>query len=222
MLNKEHLARRRYFEEPRWDIIGLIPNGPHRVLQVGCGCGATLLKLMELGKAREIFGIEINQDVASEAPPELDVHVQDAERVEAPYPPKYFDYIIFADVLEHFSDPWSVVRKYRDLLKLGGSMISSVPNIRFYQVLLDLILFDKFEYQEYGILDDTHLRFFTKKEVKKLFQNEDMVIQEVSANVYIPVWKRRIKSTLFKKIAQKLPGSAFFTLQYIIKTKKIS
>jgi len=80
-----------------------------------------------------------------------------------------FDYIIFMDVLEHLKDPWQALRESKLFLKPEGSILISLPNIGHNSVLIDLWN-DKFEYQQLGILDNTHLRFFTESSAKELIK----------------------------------------------------
>lgn len=101
-----------YFSGVRWDVISLIPDGDHRILEVGCGTGNTLIKLRELRKAQEIVGIELNSDVLQGNCNRLDaVLVGDVEEIEPGFEEAYFDYIIFADVLEHLVNPATVLKR---------------------------------------------------------------------------------------------------------------
>src|SRR5665647_1112893 len=169
-----------YFSNTRWEIIKLIPSGNHKILDVGCGAGGTLRKLKELGKANEIVGIEINEGVARNSSDALDeLHIGDVETMDLPYPEKYFDYILFADVLEHLINPWRVLDIYRNLLKDDGYLIAILPNVRRYDVLMRLILFNEFRYSDEGILDRSHLRFFTKKETIKMFQDAQFEVVDL-------------------------------------------
>jgi 2-polyprenyl-3-methyl-5-hydroxy-6-metoxy-1,4-benzoquinol methylase len=224
---------RGYFSVTRWEIIKLIPSGNHKILDVGCGAGSTLRKLKELGKANEIVGIEINEDVARNSSDALDkLHIGDVETMDLPYPEKYFDYILFADVLEHLINPRRVLRIYRNLLRDDGYLIATIPNIKHYNVLMRLILFDEFRYSDTGILDRSHLRFFTKKEIIKMFQDEQFEVVDL-IHLHVPIKpaneaaekalsdlpsRLRYKSSLY--INQCLAKSSFYAYQYLIKAKK--
>lgn len=89
---------------------------------------------------------------------------------------KYFDYIICADILEHLSDPWVILNKIHKWLKDDGKIIVTLPNIRNYRILKDLVFLGKWEYKESGILDKTHLRFFTKSSFSKALSRADFEI----------------------------------------------
>jgi 2-polyprenyl-3-methyl-5-hydroxy-6-metoxy-1,4-benzoquinol methylase len=223
-----------YSSNIRWDIIQLIPAGNHKILEVGCGAGHTLKKLKELGKAKETVGIEINEQVTRELSHTLDrLYVGDVETVDLPPTENCFDYILFGDVLEHLIDPRGVLHSYKSLLRYDGYIIASIPNIKHYSVLLRLIFFDEFQYTDAGILDRSHLRFFTKKEILKMFTDEKFEVVDL-----IPVDGskpgKRYKDTLFTFLNSKLFAhlsslqiltmyfldSSFYAAQYIIKAKK--
>lgn len=212
---------KNYFSNIRWNIIDLIPEGNHRVLDVGCGDGATLKKLREMGKASEIFGIEINEDIVENLSQDLDkIIIGDVELIEPQFNNDYFNYIIFADILEHLIDPDKILHQYKKFLKDDGYIIASIPNIKYFSILLRLIIFDEFKYVDDGILDRSHLRFFTKKETKKMFQNENLKIIHIEPNFWWPI--KIIDDKIFNVFSKFLPGRSFFTIQYIIKARKDS
>lgn len=165
-----------YYENIRDDIISLIPNGSNKILEVGCGKGYTLRKLKALGKADKIIGIEINEESAQEAKKYLDnILCGNIEEINfLPYDKNYFDFIIFADVLEHLINPWKVVKMIRDYLNDRGFIIATIPNIRHKSIILPLILRGIFQYNpEGGAMDISHLRFFTKRSILSLFKNAE-------------------------------------------------
>jgi len=205
-----------YFSYIRWDIINQVPEGNHRILDVGCGAGATLLKLKELGKASEIFGIEINEDIAGKLSPLLNgIIIGDIESIKLPFNEKYFDYILFGDILEHLINPDKILNQYKALLKDDGFIIATIPNIKHFNILLRLIILDEFKYVDEGILDKSHLRFFTKKEMENLFMRNKFKIVEINPIIYGRI---KILKNLFRN--KILPGGSFFALQYLIKARK--
>lgn len=154
----------------RHEIISLIDSpktSPIRVLEVGCACGGTLLKIKDLYPNAEMFGIELNENSAKIASTFADVIHENIEH-QLSYPNAYFDYIIFADVLEHLVEPWKVVELMKSYLKPRGSMLVSLPNVMHHTVLKELIN-GSWTYTDAGLLDRTHLRFFTKNEIIKMF-----------------------------------------------------
>jgi len=155
-------------QSPHTKIINYIGNGK-MILDVGCATGYLAKELKR--KDCNIAGIEIDQDAADIAAQHCDkVIVADVEQIEElPFPEGYFDAIIFSDVLEHLIRPDLVLINLKRHLKPDGFVIASIPNIARLEFRVRL-LFGKFDYEESGILSKGHLRFFTLKTTKKLFE----------------------------------------------------
>lgn len=128
------------------------------VLEVGCGLGATLARIQFMYPYAHVYGMELMPEVASVGGRILDIVQGDIENSAFPFDGIQFDYIIFADVLEHLHEPERIVREMAERLKKGGAFICSIPNIMNLSVLYPLLQ-GKFEYEEAGILDRTHLKF---------------------------------------------------------------
>ena len=136
------------------------------------------------------------------------------ETLDIPFDENSFDYIVMGDVLEHLIDPQTILKKLYPLLKPGGCILIIVPNIRYWRVLLNLILKDEWEYKEWGILDYTHLRFFTKKSIVRLFKKTGL--QYISANWVIG---RKSKSSFLNKFTFSF-FEGFLASHIMIKSKK--
>lgn len=214
MLSKE----KNYFNFTRWELIKFVKTGNNKILEIGCGAGSTGLALKKEGKGKEVIGIEIVPEIAKKAKDKLDkVICGDIEVLDLPFDEGYFDYVIMADVLEHLRDPWKVVRKTGYYLKKQGYIIASIPNIRNWSILKDLIFKGKWEYAKEGILDDTHLRFFTKKSIIGLFKNNGFSEIEI-----MPVFKIKSKGKAnLINIFTFGVFEEFLTVQYIIKARKL-
>lgn len=201
----------QYYAIRRDDLINLVPQGDHKILEIGCGVGNTGLALKNLGKAKEVVGVELFSKAAEEAKSKIDeVITGDIEKLDLPYK-EYFDYIICGDVLEHLLDPWSALKKLKKYLTPKGYLIASIPNIQYWRVIRDLLLLGKWEYKNAGILDSTHLRFFTHREIIKLFQSADFQITKISSKI-------AGKSKIFNRLTFKIFND-FLAFQFLIVAK---
>jgi 2-polyprenyl-3-methyl-5-hydroxy-6-metoxy-1,4-benzoquinol methylase len=153
-----------YFNRARLDILPLFPEGAGRVLEVGCGNGATLDHLKKSGLATEVHGMELMSALEAEARENVDVlWLGDAVELVKTFEPGQYNVILCLDVLEHLVDPWSFLASLNALLVPGGCVIASIPNLRTFPVIWNLLFGGRFDYVNQGIMDQTHLRFFTKK-----------------------------------------------------------
>ncbi len=171
-----------YFQSDRHELLPLFPTGIRFALDVGCGDGLLGLSLRQRGI--QVWGIEKDPYAASRARRHLDrVFCADVEAFEVPCQPESFDCLIYADILEHTKDPWRTLLNHRRYLRPGGYVVSSIPNIRYYRTLRDLVLKGTWNYVESGILDKTHLRFFTLSSIQSLFQGAGFEILRTERNV---------------------------------------
>lgn len=169
-----------YYTFTRPEVQAMVAAGSQRILDVGCAAGKMAAELKQKHQA-EVWGIEPVAEAASEAQSVLDkVICAGIEAALDQLPDQYFDTIIFADVLEHLSEPESVLRSMRSKLAPGGEIIASIPNIRHWSVLKDL-LEGRWEYQDAGILDRTHLKFFTRSSIVDLLARLEFDIHDMQA-----------------------------------------
>ena len=168
-----------YYSHVRDALIAWVATNPNnKILDVGCGNGETGRRLKEIGKAGEVVGIELYEEAAKQAVKKLDkVLVGDVEKMQLSFPAGYFDYLLLDDLIEHLVDPWNTMKKLVRFLKKGGIVIASIPNVRYWRVTKDLLLYGKWDYCEEGILDKTHLRFFTRKSIDALFRDVGLSIE---------------------------------------------
>ena len=203
-----------------------------QVIDFGCATGYFARLLNDRGC--EVTGIEVNPKAANIAQKyckqviiaDLDFSclsdIFSEEILE-----KKFDVAVFGDVLEHLRNPWKVLQETRQLLKPNGYIVASIPNIAHGAIRLAL-LEGKFEYKQLGILDNTHLRFFTRETVKKLLEESGYLI-DVIEKTKLPIYsnselipaidKSNFDSNLTHKIEQDEDAD---TLQFVIRGYPIS
>jgi 2-polyprenyl-3-methyl-5-hydroxy-6-metoxy-1,4-benzoquinol methylase len=162
-------ANSPYYTNPRADLKHLIPREVKRALDVGCGAGA-FGAVLKASRGAEVWGVECRADVADVASTRLSkVITGDAAVVLPTLPESHFDLIAFNDVLEHMVDPESILRSSARLLAPNGVVMVSLPNLRFWTDFGPIVMQGEFEYQDLGLLDRTHLRFFTRKSILGFF-----------------------------------------------------
>jgi SAM-dependent methyltransferase len=159
-----------YYQGARSEMLRFIPEGIETVLEIGCAAGGFGLQLKQRG-VREVWGVEIVESAARQAQKVLDkVLIGDIADLIDDLPANYFDVVVCNDVLEHMVDPFTVLTRIKSKLSGRGLVVSSIPNIRYYHTLSDLVLHKNWEYQEAGILDRTHLRFFTTRSIQLMYE----------------------------------------------------
>jgi len=166
-----------YYSGDRPDMLAYVPSNANTILDVGCGQGKFAVQL--LNSSREVWGIEPNCEAAQIASAKLyKVFDRNIEDCLDEIPDNYFDAIFFNDVLEHMVDPWNILKIIRAKLSPHGQIIASVPNFRYVTNLYNILIKKDWVYEDAGILDATHIRFFTKKSIERLFlQNNYQIIK---------------------------------------------
>jgi O-antigen biosynthesis protein len=224
-VGSEHQCGQYYFEA-RPDIQALIAADGKRILDVGCAAGE-LGAALKRARACEVVGIEAAAQAAAQARSKLDrVIVGDAQSPDLPLDPSSFDYVILADILEHLVDPWAALASFSRYLRPDGRVVASIPNARFYAVIARL-LFNRWGYRDSGILDRTHLRFFTWPTIKEMFEGAGLHLERVR-----PVYRLfedqsqvgrvgALASRGFcRLVAPVILWRHFFTFQYLIVARK--
>lgn len=203
----------------RTDLLALLSDSretPLKVLEVGCACGATLLDLKNRYPFSELHGIELDQgpwEIASLFFPVTQGNVE----TTLDYPEGFFDYILFGDVLEHLHQPEYVLENMKRHLKPKGAILASIPNVMHISVVSDL-LNGLWTYQDSGILDRTHLRFFTRVEILRMFLRAGYNVEEIRMTE-IPVNESQQK--LIEHLCSLAKGfpEDFMAYQYLIKAR---
>lgn len=217
----------QYYTNERRDIteyIGEEEAAPIKVLEIGCGMGATLGHVRNRYPNAEVYGIELSDMVVHMAKKYLPAIEQgNIENMLLGYPENFFDYIIFGDVLEHLHNPQKVLKEIRKYLKPSGFILASIPNILHYSVILELLR-GRFSYKDSGILDRTHLRFFTLYEIVLLFRECGYKIDAVTKRKTSGHMSEEDRNMLDALL--RIPGivseDSFEVYQYLMKAGKIS
>ena len=211
--------RSSYFSNIRIDLVQFIPKSKdNKILEIGAGGGDTLIWIKENGLAREVVGLELNRlEGSNQMHPAIDkFYFVDLEKSEIDLPFEYFDVLICGDVLEHLVNPWRVLQKMVGYLKIGGTIIVSCPNIRNYKTFINIFMKGSFKYDEHGLYDKTHLRFFCRKDLMKMISDEGLMIEKV-----IPTFKL-VKSPKVRALNILTLGimEEFLAIQYVVAAKK--
>jgi len=172
-----------YYSQTRPEMLRFIPASTERLLDIGCSEGRFGAAVKAALPNCETWGVEANETAAAEAATRNDRVLTGLIGEVEGLPDAYFDVVTMNDVLEHipYSEPaLAIVRR---LLRPGGRLVLSLPNVRYYLNVRDLVFRQDWEYQDFGILDRTHFRFFTQKSaVRLLTQNGYRVIEQAGLN----------------------------------------
>ena len=205
-----------YFANARTQIEPLLPPTASRVIEIGCGSGATVRWLKQTGRIEKAWGMELFESAALQARVHFDeVVVGDAEAlIETVFPGLQFDLMLCLDVLEHMVDPWRFLTRAQRLLAPGGRLIISVPNIRCARVLVPLVTRGQWRYADDGILDRTHLRFFTRESALALASTAGLVVDRCMGSV--------LPNTRLAKLERWTRGhlSEFTSTQFLISASR--
>jgi len=185
-----------YYWNEREEMLRFIPKDARLVLEVGCGGGIFGSAVKRVSGA-EVWGIEIDNEAASAAKDKLDkVIIGDVSEIIPNMPDKKFDCIVFNDMLEHLVDPFSVLITIKSKLTPKGVIVCSIPNVRYLPVLRRLLVDKQWKYEDWGVLDRAHLRFFTKKSIVGTFNELNYEILQLEGINGINSWKFNLLNML--------------------------
>lgn len=173
------MQKQDYYFSERKELISFIPSGIRKTLDVGCASG-TFSEQLKKNFNTESWGIEMVEEYAIMAKEKLDHSLHGSfDDVYHNLPENYFDCIFFNDVLEHMIYPEDCLKKIKKNLQPGKTIIASIPNIRYINILKNLLFKRDWKYEDSGIMDRTHLRFFTKKSIMRMFEDCGYKIQYI-------------------------------------------
>jgi 2-polyprenyl-3-methyl-5-hydroxy-6-metoxy-1,4-benzoquinol methylase len=182
---REHYNQKAvgYYRNARQELLPYLPSALNDVLEIGCGQGM-FGALLKDRFGCSVTGIELVEKAAAEAATRLDrVHVGDALAMDGRLGSQTFDLIVLNDVLEHFLEPGELLRSYSKRLTSGGSFFLTVPNVRHWSVVAPLLLRGQWEYADWGILDRTHFRFYTRRSLEAMVQSFGLGVRACTMHI---------------------------------------
>ena len=207
-----------YFDSNRNDILSLLPRKMNCLLEIGCGFGNTLKYIKDNYQCDWACGVELVHEAAEIARSKVDLVIEgDIENIDLPIEPETLDVILCLDVLEHLINPWKVMSKLEALLKSDGVIIASIPNVRNFHVILPLIFRGEWKYLDMGILDKTHLRFFTRSTAIELIESSGLKIDMIKETGFERGSKTRVANLVTFSIFKP-----FLVVQYLIRAMKVN
>jgi len=213
-----------YYNRVNLDLLRLMPPDAQIVVEVGCGAGMLAEAYRRINTRVRYFGIEKHPAAARAA--SLSSRVDrvvtgDMETVEpaaldlSDTEPSV-DCLVLGDVLEHMVDPWSVLARLTRWVRDGGQVLACIPNVQHYSVLVNLLR-GKWDYQDEGLLDRTHLRFFTLSGVQDLFARTGLHVFEIQ-----PRWWPNAEFDRFQQVmAPALSGLAIDPASFAVQTQAV-
>ena len=200
----EQNQKTQAYTTPRADISAMVPPNAASILDVGCSNGALGRSLKQAKQGREVSGIELDADFAAEARNYLRLVINadlNSMNWEEQLQGQTFDCIIFADVLEHLTDPVKCLSNARKHLAVGGCVIVSLPNIRHVSALASIFISGVFPRKDRGIFDRTHLRWFTLTDARALLQETGFAVCDADLALR---WGDR-GGGIFNRVLNRLP-----------------
>lgn len=186
-------------------MVPFIPVTAKRILDIGCSTGGFGAKVKQKYHRIEFWGIEPHEEAAKEADKVLDKVISNPFENNMPeLEGERFDVIVFNDVLEHLVEPGAVLKVCKNYLTPEGVILASIPNVLYFPVFFNqIILREDWKYTDEGILDNTHLRFFTKKSIIRLFEESGFSVTNVCGiNRYVPFYYWLFNLITFNKIKE--------------------
>jgi 2-polyprenyl-3-methyl-5-hydroxy-6-metoxy-1,4-benzoquinol methylase len=158
-----------------------IDGEPGRVLELGCSTGVFGKALKDRHPGTHVTGIEAGRAAAEIALTRIDrvirARIEDVDFEAEGIAAGSLDLVVAGDVLEHLVNPWGILTRVRGLLAPGGRVVASIPNMRNFHIVSALLLEGRFQYVERGLLDVTHLRFFTFDEILVMLDDAGFTLE---------------------------------------------
>lgn len=181
-----------YYEGVNTELLSMLPKDARTVVEIGCAAGRFASAYQTINPGVRYLGVELFEDAAQKAEDIMDSviigSIEDTDvfaELEDILEESEIDVLVFGDVLEHLLDPWAVVAKFKQLMSPNGYCVVCIPNISHWTILAGL-LHGEWNYADSGLLDKTHLRFFTKKTMIELFQNTGWQVEALIPRIFCP------------------------------------
>ena len=205
-----------YFSNARADFVDRLAFDPSAaILEVGCGTGATGALALSEGRCGRYVGIELFEAAAEEAREVLsEVVTGNVETMDFKWQPASFDALILSEVLEHLVDPRQVLKSLAPLIRPGGRLLASSPNISHWRVIRELIM-GRFEMADQGVFDRTHLRWFTPSTFASMFEDAGFRVDEIG-----PVTAFSPRTELISRLTASRFDHLFMTQIAVVATKR--
>jgi SAM-dependent methyltransferase len=210
------------------DLLQLLPPGVRRIVEVGCSSGALAREYKKLNPGCHYLGVEIDAQYAAlarrycDSVQELDIESLDEQQVRG----LEADCWTFGDSLEHLRDPWALLRRIRASIPGDGHIVACIPNAQHWSVQARLAC-GELRYEDMGLLDRTHLRWFTRLTILEMFQQTGFRVAVMNARVFsepqrekhLPAIELMAKS-LGANVQQALADATVF--QYVLRAQPLS
>jgi O-antigen biosynthesis protein len=181
----------RYNDCPRTNLVDTFSSPRKFVLEIGCSSGATGVYCKEKSPETIYWGIEPDQDAAKIAATRIDRVLvglsDDFDLAQEGIAPQQIDGVIMADVIEHMYNPWKALAGLKPFLAPNAEIVTSIPNVRNLALLNDIAA-GRFTYQEAGLLDITHIRFFTWLEIVDMMSQSGYAINHLTYGIDERLW----------------------------------
>jgi len=199
----------------RPEMVQFLPSEYSKVLEVGCNVGKFAAVVKD--KPCEYWGIEPFEEAAKVAKTKMDkVSVGFYDDIANEIPDNYFDLVIANDLIEHLEQPWNFLRSIKRKMTVNSSIVISIPNVRYYWNLRELLFCKDWKYVDCGILDITHLRFFTEKSIIRLLNENGFEIEMMKGINSVKIGRRHLPKYW---IAKFLWGTDIEFLQFGLRAK---
>jgi 2-polyprenyl-3-methyl-5-hydroxy-6-metoxy-1,4-benzoquinol methylase len=205
----------KYGASERPELVPFIPEAANSLLDIGCGAGGFGRTLRRLRPEIELWAVEpdpVSARVAEDAFDRVIVSNFPNESI----PDGRFDVVLCADVLEHMAEPEKALLAAADALTDKGIMLASIPNVRnLRRVVWPLVMHGAWSYTETGILDRTHLRFFTRKSIVDFFTANNWAVESI-AGIALPGRREKLMSALTLRRFDD-----FLFMQYVVVARPV-